>query len=709
MQLRRGLVGLAGALALALLGLSCAQDERWNVLIVTFDTTRADRLGPYGYEDARTPTLDAIAAEGVVFERAYTTNPITLPAHTSMMTGTFPVFHGVRNNSTYYVSEDLTTLAETLKEADYDTAAFVGAFVLDSQFNLDQGFDRYDDQVERDWSRDELAARDRNAFGFAERKANLVSLAATRWLRERESPQDPFFMWLHYFDPHEPKNPPEPHRSLSPAPYDAEIAFADEQFGYVLKELEKQGIYDRTLIVFTADHGEGLLDHGEPTHALLVFDTTVRIPMILRVPGGVGGQVDDRLASLVDVMPTVLDLLDIEPTSEQQGYSLVLPEGERPQRRSVYVESVVGRLQHGWSSLRALVTEDHKLIYGTAPRLYRISEDPGEVFNLSQKEPELLSQMEQNLATWIEQHRGEGLTDSVTVTDDEAIRKLQSLGYVVTTRASNPVSDSLETDGKDPHELRFLFDLFGVALENVKAGRLLRGINQLEEIVQVDPENLAGLNYLGVTYYQQTSQVDRARELLERSLALDPDQEEARYHLCRILFSAGDLEGARIHAEAILEFQPSSVAALYELGRIHATLGDEARAIEHYEAALERDDTFLPGLLSLGVLHAQQRRHDEAGVFLQRADDAEPGNPEVLYNIGIWHLQGEETRAAIRTLSQVISINARDPDAFFVLGRLLAEHGDPARARSVLNRALVLNATRQGRVAEIRQYLENLS
>ena len=708
--MKRLFIVLAGAVALGLTLqiTSCARDERWNVLIVTFDTSRADRLGPYGYEDAHTPTIDSLAAEGVLFNRAYTTNPITLPAHTSLMTGTYPVYHGVRNNSTYFVREELTTLAEMLGDAGYDTAAFVGAFVLDSQFNLDQGFDRYDDQVERDWSRDELAARDRNSFGFAERKANLVSLAATRWLRERESPESPFFMWLHYFDPHEPKNPPEPHRSLTPAPYDAEIAFADEQFGYVLSEIRKQGLYDRTLIIFTADHGEGLLDHGEPTHALLLFDTTVRIPLILRVPGAEGGRVDDRLASLVDVMPTVLDLLDIEPVSEQQGYSLVLGESERPQRRTLYIESMVGRLQHGWSSLRALVTEELKLIYGTAPRLYRIAEDPGEVFNRSQQAPEDLADMEQRLATWLEAHRAKDVADAVAATDDEAIRKLQSLGYVVTTRSGDPISDSLEVEGKDPHELRYLFDLFGVALEDVRAGRLLRGINELEEVLQVDPENLAGLNYLAVTYYQQTNQVDRARELLERSLELDPNQEEARYHLSRILFNAGDLEGARLHAEAILEFQPSSVAALYELGRIHGMAGNEERAIEHYEAALERDETFLPGLLAMGVLYAQQQRHELAGPYLQRAADAEPGNPEVLYNIGIWHLQGGEIAQAIRTLSQVVTINPNDADAFFVLGRLLAQSGDQARSRGVIERALVLNATRLDRAAELRQHLADL-
>ena len=661
-----------GFLAAVLLVAACTQpDERLNLLLVTFDTTRADRLGAYGYEAARTPNIDALAAKGVRFSRAYTTNPITLPAHASLMTGTYPVYHKVRDNSTYFVREELTTLAEVLGESGYDTAAFVGSFVLESRFNLDQGFDHYDDQFERDWSRDEIAAG-RRAIG--ERQASLVSLAAKRWLRERKEKGKPFFAWLHYFDPHGPRNPPEPHRSLSPDPYDAEIAFADEQLGNVIRELEQQGLSERTLIVFTADHGEGLLDHSEPTHALLIFDTTVRVPLIFRIPGGVGGLEDNRLASLVDVMPSVLDLLDLETSSEQQGYSLFLPPGEQPQHRAVYMESMVGRLQHGWSALSGLRDESRKLIYGSVPKLFRIDEDPGELVDLSQREPELLAEMERELARWLEQHRSDDTADAATVPDQEAIRKLQSLGYLGASRSTvKSIADSLEAEGTDPHQVRHLFDLFGEALENVRNGELLRGIRQLEEIVREDPDNLAVLNYLAATY-NQNGQFEKARELLERSL----------------------------------ELQPSSTATLCELGRTLGSLGDEVGAIEHYELALDLDPTFLQPLLALGVLHAQHGRRNEAGPFLRRALEVEPANPEVLFNLGIWHLQGGDRNAAIRTLSQLASLNPQDRDAHFILGRLLAESGSDPRARPILERALVLNAASPDRVTQIQVNLERL-
>ncbi|MEE8367904.1 MAG: tetratricopeptide repeat protein, partial [Thermoanaerobaculia bacterium] len=537
---------------------------------------------------------------------------------------------------------------------------------------------------------------------------NLVSLAANRWLRDRPPKGQPFFVWLHYFDPHGPKNPPEPHRSLSPDPYDAEISFADEQLGQVIRELEQQGLNESTLIVFTADHGEGLLDHGEPTHALLIFDTTVRIPLIFRIPGGAGGIEDDRLASLVDVMPSVLDLLNLETSSEQQGYSLFLPPAEQPQHRTVYMESMVGRLQHGWSTLRGLRDESHKLIYGSVPKLFRIDQDPDEVVDLSRQEPELLSEMERKLARWLEQHRSDDTVDAVAVPDQEAIRKLQSLGYLVTGgSAVEPIADKLGAEGADPHQVRHLFDLFGEAIESVRSGDVLHGISQLEEIVQEDPDNLAVLNYLAVNY-NQNGQLEKARELLEHSIELDPNQEEAHYQLCRALFAAGDLLGAKGHAEAILEFQPSSIVALNELGRILASLGDEVGAIEHYELALDLDPTSLQPLMGLGVLHAKQGRHFQAGAFLQRALAVEPGNPEVLFNIGVWHLQADDRKAAIRTLSQLASISPQDRDAHFILGQLLAESGSDSRARPILKRALALNAASPDRVRQIQAYLERL-
>lgn len=307
-------------LALVLLLCGCGGEDRMNVLLVTFDTTRADRLGCYGYSEPTSPNIDELAAAGALFTDAICTNPITLPSHTSIMTGTYPIFHGVRDNSTFVVRDSVVTLAEVFAREGYQTAAITASFVLDSRFNLDQGFADYNDRVAEGWSKDEIEIRAANAFGFAERKANLVTTAAIDWLRKPRS--KPFFLWLHYFDPHQPVNPPEPHHSRFSEPYAGEIAYMDEQFGHVLTELKSRGEFEHTLIVLVADHGEGQMDHSEPTHSLLIFDSTMRVPLIFHMPGAPAGLVLDELASGIDVMPTILDLLELEIPADVQGYSL---------------------------------------------------------------------------------------------------------------------------------------------------------------------------------------------------------------------------------------------------------------------------------------------------------------------------------------------------------------------------------------------------
>ncbi|MCP5004589.1 MAG: sulfatase, partial [Planctomycetes bacterium] len=272
----------------ALLGLGCRKSEPWNVVLVTFDTTRADRLGAYGRTTAVTPTLDALAAEGFLFERCRSAAPVTLPSHSTLLTGTYPNVHGVRDNSVFALPPASVTLAEVLREHGYRTAAAVGSFVLDHQFGVDQGFELYDDAITQEhedyWGRrtvDKLAP-----FFFDERPAERVNAAVLPWLRERLArPGEPFFVWLHYWDPHHPHIPPAPYNQLFATDlYQGEIANADAALGRVIGELRRADALERTLVVMTADHGEGEGEHGEETHSLLAYDTTLHVPLIVRVP-----------------------------------------------------------------------------------------------------------------------------------------------------------------------------------------------------------------------------------------------------------------------------------------------------------------------------------------------------------------------------------------------------------------------------------------
>jgi arylsulfatase A-like enzyme/Tfp pilus assembly protein PilF len=690
---------------------ACSGDDRPNVLLVTLDTTRADHLGCYGYEPPTTPNIDRIAAESWVFDHAYATNPVTLPSHTSIMTGTYPMAHGARDNSTFVVPDRVTTLAETLGHAGYETAAIVASFVLDSRFNLDQGFASYNDDVGAHWSIDEVRVREANEFGFSERKANLVTAAALDWL---ELPRrEPFFLWLHYFDPHEPINPPEPHQSRFTEAYDAEVAFADEQLGRLLDALRRRGELDSTIVIITADHGEGLTDHDEPTHSLLIFDSTMHVPLIIRPPGGRPTMRIAPAASIVDIVPTVLDMLDIELPAEIQGRSLVpvMGGGADWPDRFVYMESLVARLQCGWSELRGLRSGTEKLIHGPKPRYYRVDQDPLEIYDLaprqSQRVVELTSELDRALQRW-RTAEAEAVTSPL---DETALAQLQALGYLagpatVPSGLDGPLAAASRLD--DPHDMQRLFNLFSIALEDLRQGAHLIGIRRLETVLAADPDNPAVLTYLGKAYLIMARQPVQARAAFERALAADPRQYEANLFMARLLLAEGDVAGAERHARAALGVMPDSVEALYELARVERAVGQDQRAGATLRLALERDSKHLPSLVGLATLHAVRKEHEAARPYFDRALAIAPNNAEVLYNVAIWHLQDQDTGAAISRLEQALRAAPQHGEAHYVLGKLLDEAGDAEGARTHLAAARRLLPGPPQRIADIDHRLQQL-
>jgi arylsulfatase A-like enzyme/Tfp pilus assembly protein PilF len=667
-----------------------------NVVLITLDTTRADRFSVYGYPEPTTPHLDQLASEGSLFEAAFSTAPITLPSHTSIMTGTYPMFHGTRDNSTYVVREEVTTMAEVFAEKGYDTGAVVGSFVLDSQFNLDQGFSLYDDDLDEMWSKDELEDRAKDAFGFAERKANLVTATAREWLRKPRS--KPFFLWLHYFDPHQPVNPPEPHHSRFTEPYCGELAYADEQIGHVFEELKKQGVYDRTLIVVTADHGEGLLDHGEPTHSLLIFDSTIHVPLIVRMPDSPEGQRFHRLTSTVDILPTVMDLLGFETPSDVQGRSFAeLVKGAPdppPNDRPIYMETMVPELDCGWGALRGIRTAEWKLIHGPIPRLYHVGEDPGEIYDLASQKPEDVETWTRELQGRIDLWAAEEAIQAVNAPDAETLQKLASLGYIG-SGGTDRISENLaDVEGKpDPYENRWLFEQISSATEDLRTGQELAGVRKLEGVLQSDPRNPMALLNLGKAYLAITGQVEKSIDCFKRCIEFDPNQEDAHYYMARIERSMGNLDAAASHAEAILAVNPYSVPALYEMAGIKEALRDSEGARAHLEALLGIDPTSVPALLEMGVSFARQGMHEESGEYLRQARNIEPQNPQVLYNVGVWYMVTDNPDEAIITLDKVVSLDPDHRDASYVLGKLYYEKNEREKARPYLLKAKTVAVT----------------
>ena len=368
--LRRSAVQTASGTVLGHLPRGVRPDQL-NVLLITLDTTRWDRIGAYGDGAAATPNLDRIAGEGVLFEQAIAAAPLTLPAHSTIFTGMLPPRHGVRDNGGYVLDAKHVTLAAALKESGRQTGAFVGAFVLDGKFGLDSGFDTYFDKFD-------VSKRRSVSLASISRRAGQVVDNAMPWLEQQAS--RPFFAWLHFYDAHSPYEPPEPFLSrFRDRPYAGEIAYVDSQVGRILQWLDTRQLTERTIVIVIGDHGESLNEHGEGTHGLFIYEATTRVPFIVRTPySGIHGRRVPGVVRSEDVMPTVLELVGRRPVEGMDGRSLVpmLTGASSDLNLDAYSESLYARNHYGWSELRALRAGRYKYISATRPELYDLERDP---------------------------------------------------------------------------------------------------------------------------------------------------------------------------------------------------------------------------------------------------------------------------------------------------------------------------------------------
>jgi arylsulfatase A-like enzyme len=399
--------------------------ERPNVLLVTIDTLRADRVGCYGHASASTPVLDALAARGVRFETAIAHVPLTGPSHASILTGLGPLGHGFRENAGFVLPAQAKSGAEDFRQAGYRTAAFVSAFPLDRRFGFDRGFETYDDHLPK--------GNDPRRTPYVERLADATTEAALRWLAPTTGPtaaaqSAPFFLWVHYYDPHAPYEPPGDFAArVRAAPYDGEVAFVDQQLGRLLRALEERGVLARTLVVAMSDHGEGLGEHGEGTHGLFVYDSTLKVPFIVAGPGIGGGRVARTVARGIDVLPSLLDYAGLKPRPEIEGRSLrPAIEGREMSDAPAYAETLYPQREFGWAPLFAWRTARHKMIEAPRPELYDLETDPGETANRAGSENARLVDMRQKLEVVLSRTAPSAAAE----VDPEAAERLRALGYV---------------------------------------------------------------------------------------------------------------------------------------------------------------------------------------------------------------------------------------------------------------------------------------
>lgn len=588
------LAGWCGAL-IAVMG-GCGEnsedgrDSRLNVILISMDTTRADHLSCYGHPVLKTPNIDRLAAEGVRFEKCIASAPITLPSHSSMMTGTHPFVHQVRDNGTFRLHDDNQTLAEVLFDQGYRTAAQVGAFVMNHSFGLDQGFGIY---------RYVGASRALSAAGMAvsEIDAEHVTEGAIELLREIGS--EPFFLFVHYFDPHQPYAPPERFGDQYYDPYMGEIAYVDEQIGRLIEELARQGLDQNTLIVLTADHGESLGQHGEATHAFFVYDTTLRVPLIFRCPGLVPcGATVDSLVRSIDIAPTILRLVGAPPLTHAQGIDLS-PAWETPEvelKLEAYSETFYTRYNLGYSQLRSLHADGWKFILAPTPELYHLREDPAEARNAAGAWPERVEAMRARLRTLIE--TGPRVVQAGSArrqADEEDLRRLAALGYV-----SGGVEE--EDSGSSDDEMA-MFEP--------------KGPNPMERKREIHLVSQA----VALT---QTHQYARIEKTLRELLSLFGEDSRrfvwAHTHLAGALAAQGKMEEALRHFDFAIAARPDD-------GQLHSMKGLVLRAMQRDEEALQ---TFR---IAVALEPVFASRHMQLGDLLLKLE--KPAEAEAQYRLAI--------------------------------------------------------------------------
>jgi len=491
---------LAGLVTAALHFSGCGRSgpkaQVTNVILIVIDTLRSDHLGCYGYSEIRTPVMDDLARNGTLFEQGITPVPVTVPAFTSLLTSSFPPTHGVRDNGLYALNDEMLTLAEVLRDRGLRTAAILGSAVMDPSSGLDQGFDTYDDDFEGSYRpNDPVYVPLAEELRRSRRRADIVTRNAARWIGANKD--HPFFILLHYFDPHSYYDPPPPFDSLyADCLYDGEVAFTDHQIGVFFDRIRSFNIPGRTLVILTADHGEGLGEHNEAQHGLLIYDSTLRVPLVFFCPDVCppGVRVSGAV-SLVDIAPTVLQLLGVECPEPFQGVDLsaCFCDGNVP-ARPLYCETYRPRLSYGWSELLGIRTENWKYIRAPEPELYDLAQDGGEVVNLAGsghgKEKELAEALEDFLRSLPVDDR---FLPAEIPRDDITRERLESLGYMAGMSDAAPERDGPLPDPKYEMEAfnRRQVAKFQARLGKnlLTAGDLTKGIEAYESALETDPEN----------------------------------------------------------------------------------------------------------------------------------------------------------------------------------------------------------------------------
>ncbi len=657
----------------------------FNVLMITLDTTRADHLPMYGYDKVKTPNLDALADESYIFEDAIAHVPLTLPSHTSMLTGLLPISHGIRDNAGFFLDEKVTTLPEVLKANGYSTSAFVSAFVLDSRWKLNQGFDHYYDNFD-------LAEFKQVNPQDAQRPAEETVVEAEHWLESHTNER--FFCWVHFYDPHDPYEPPEPFKTqYSDQPYDGEIAYTDVQIGKLLDKLDSLQLRKKTIIVITGDHGEGLGEHGELSHAQFIYNSTQHIPLLVYLPG----RPNDRVKGLVrhiDLFPTILELLGIPQQKEIQGRSFVpLLNGGKDAERVAYSESIYAELHYGWSPIKGITTEKYKYIDAPRAELYDRINDPAESRNLIQEKPEyakvLRDQLDEIIAKYSDKNR-----QGPQQMDPETEEKLRALGYIGGTVQST--EESRKIDPKDKIHLAQKLQTASYLAQKQQYQESNETLAQVfrEDPAMPDAHFIAGINYIGLKDF------DKSIDELMQTIAQRPQHTMALYNIGYAYERKGENDEALDWFLKVLQYEPTHLYASLKIAHLYRIMNKPEEARPYFLQAMETYQRFLSNTKSdkaktalhstIGEIYFGAGDLDQAEQHFRAAIDLTPDRKGLHYNLASIYEAKGNLPAAMDEYRKETEVDSENFKAFNNLGLLYRQARQLDRAALCFQRVVQL-------------------
>jgi choline-sulfatase len=680
--------------------------ERSNVLLITIDTLRWDHLGCYGSHDSATPVLDGLAARGARFETAVVHVPLTAPSHASILTGLTPLGHGVRDNGAFTLPPNLGSLPMVFKRAGYDTAAFVSGFPLDRRFGFANGFDIYDDRLPRGAGR---------STAQTERRADATTTVVLDWLGQRTSAAT-WFLWVHYFDPHAPYEPPAELRArFASTPYDGEIAFVDKEIGRLFDRLQERGALAHTIVLMTADHGESLGDHGEDTHGVFVYDATVRVPWILAGPGIPKGIVPKTVARGVDAMPTLIDLAGIAVPSALDGRSLKPAlDGRVMSDEPAYLESLLSQRHLGWAPIQGLRDARWKFIQVPRPELYDLQEDSAEAHNRAAADVDRAAAMARHLQAQLGTTRPPA---AARAQDRETGERLRALGYLgggaVATHAAS---------GRDPKDGIALVNRLEHAIAAIRTDPRAAAA-ELRAVLAEDPESelaqrqlavalsatgdhagavteIRALQSRGVATAEDLlllgeslrvqGRTDAAARAVDEASRLDPGSPEAALTRARVLIWEGRPDEADSAYRHALDLAPDHPEALVGLGNLALARGDVRGAAAHFERVLARDPADEAARTGLGLVRGREGRWPEAIALLEQVIGESPANAEALAGLGAALARTGQPAIAVPYFQRAVAAGLRTPAVLNGLGFARLESGDRPGALAALRASLAV-------------------